>query len=270
MHIFLHNVRCILMKTLDKNIIHHALANATLMEVGAKYNIPTVLDDVVSYTRTLDLVYTNPLRSYHNYSHLVNMLENAENKVYTKELIFAIIFHDFIYAITDEEKTKFFEFTSNEEESAKVAKKFLEAVCASDKTIAIVDFYICATKHPIIQTDFDVTGWLGQKIKHITDTFDLSLYDERAIIDTAKFIHDLDLLSLAQQNEIIFKETQKNVTQEYLNANIPLDEIIIGRQKFFSQMINQKEIFLSSWYNHEPKFADTYLRSNVKKYILTK
>ena len=254
----------------DKNTVHHALATATLMEVGVENSIQKVLDDVISYIHVLDLAYGSSLRTYHNYSHLVKMLESAENKVYTKELIFAVIFHDFVYAITEDEKNKFSPFTSNEEESAKVAKKFLTEIGATDKTIAIVDFYICATKHPVVQTDFDVFGWLGQKVKQITDTFDLSLYDERAIIDTAKFIHDLDLLSLAQTNEDIFKENQKNVTQEYLNANIPLDTIVIGRQKFFSQMLNQTEIFLSSWYAHEPRFAESALRSNVKRFILTK
>ena len=97
----------------DKNTVHHALATATLMEVGVKNNIQKVLDDVISYIHVLDLVYGSPLRTYHNYSHLVKMLEGAENKVYTKELVFAIIFHDFVYAITEDEKNNGVKFNYN-------------------------------------------------------------------------------------------------------------------------------------------------------------
>lgn len=169
-----------------------------IIELLKKHQIKITIEKIVE-------IYNNSGRVYHNFNHIVNMLKNI--KVYSEELIIAILFHDIVYK---------YDSKCNEIDSYNF---FIENYDGNDKEFKE------NIKKAILATGLPLNEILGELEKEMVRLDRLILYST-------------DLGELLEWEEGIFKEYQ------VYKVNIYKEKRIEFLEKAYEETKNEKLIIL--------------------------
>lgn len=170
-------------------------------------NLEVAGDGVDSMWQQLVERYSEPHRKYHTLDHLLAMsrtLSEFENKLVSPDAVYAaIFFHDAIYDASS---------TTNEEDSAEMAKRFLTEHAVASSVVDTVESLILATA------------------AHLNET---------SVADADWFL-DTDLAILAAEPDSYGRYVQA-IRQEY--ASVPDDMFRTGRGRFLETILAAERIF---------------------------
>ena len=184
---------------------------------------------IETYWLELKKHYTLPSRHYHNFSHISQMLAQAETIKHALENLnafkFAIWYHDIIYKATKK---------NNEEKSANFAKKRLKSFDFDDIFIKNVEKLIISTKkHEVLNL---------------------------ANLDNA-YLLDIDLSILGSDWEV-YKVYIKNIRKEY--KIYPSFVYNPGRKKVLQHFLERETLYFTELFKTQ---YESQARKNLKREI---
>lgn len=186
-------------------------------------------DTIDNLWYNLFVLYNEPHRHYHNWSHIQAMMDNfntIQDKIINHDVLkFAIFYHDCIYHCQKQN-------VSNERQSADYFVDNFKNYLPSELLQKVQIFILATQKHELLSDDKDLAYFL-----------------------------DLDLMILGQDWEI-YRLYCANITKEYAHINPILYKI--GRAKILRQFLKRESIYYSEYfYQSYEKLA----RANIKREI---
>jgi predicted metal-dependent HD superfamily phosphohydrolase len=180
----------------------------------------------------LDATYGAPWRAYHNYDHIVDMLQNAVSRGNIQHddlpgFLTAIVFHDAVYDVTAK-------FGYNESNSADFARKAYVRLFGHTRDVQFIQDLIIATVHD---------GELRRPLE--------------------EWMADLDLASLSADYEV-FHENSENIVREYCTAFSEKD-VRMGRIAFFEKFLARPFIYYFRPPQPFQPFSEMRARENMKR-----
>ncbi|MBA4849791.1 hypothetical protein H1R81_05280 [Emticicia sp. BO119] len=182
-------------------------------------------DMVNSYWHEIEKAYTNKDRHYHTMNHLENMLsELTEVRSQINDwntILFSLFYHDIIYNVLK---------STNEEQSAELAQKRLQAIALPAKMIDSCYQQIIATQKHIFSQDSDTN-----------------------------FFTDADL-SILGKDWFLYEQYSQRIRKEY---SIYSDMVYKpARKKVLNQFLEMKRIFKTDYFfdKYESKARQNLLK----------
>ncbi len=184
-------------------------------------------EDPTVVFETLNSLYSQPHRFYHNLTHIDHCLRELSSvKSFAKDydsLELAIWYHDAVYETRKDD---------NEEKSAELAKEICEKNNFTDDFTTRIYKLILSTKHCGEPNDPD-----------------------------EKIMLDIDLAILGQEQDI-FKEYEDNIRKEYIY--VPKEIFNPKRSEILQSFLDRKSIYLTDYFKDK---YEEIARDNIKKSI---